>query len=36
VNPAGDVDPRADCNSDGVVNALDLQIVIANFGKVVP
>ena len=26
----------ADVNHDGVVNALDLQIVIANFGKVVP
>jgi hypothetical protein len=30
------VDARADCNHDGVVNALDLQIVIANFGQTVP
>jgi hypothetical protein len=35
VNPGSGVDPRADLNHDGVVNALDLQIVIANFGKTV-
>jgi hypothetical protein len=36
VNPSGaGADPRADCNSDGVVSALDLQIVVANFGKAV-
>jgi hypothetical protein len=35
VNPGSGVDPRADVNHDGVVNALDLQIVIANFGKTV-
>ena len=35
VNPGSGVDPRADINHDGVVNALDLQIVIANFGLTV-
>jgi hypothetical protein len=36
VNPSGSgADPRADCNKDGVVNALDLQIVVVNFGKTV-
>ena len=27
--------PGADCNKDGVINALDLQYVIDNFGKIV-
>jgi hypothetical protein len=35
VNAGSGVDPRADLNHDGVVNALDLQIIIANFGKTV-
>jgi hypothetical protein len=36
VTDGSGADPRADCNGDKVVNALDLQIVIANFGKTVP
>ncbi len=36
VTGGSDVDPRADCNRDGIVNVFDLQIVIDNFGKTVP
>jgi hypothetical protein len=34
VNPGDSgADPRADCNGDGAVNALDLQIVVSSFGR---
>jgi len=35
VTVISDVDARADVNHDGVVNALDLQVVIANYGQTV-